>query len=993
MLTRILCLGNVMVSSAAARRGPYWHLLETYFHSNRYSDHLDLVLLHVSRRLGFQRSRQLFEEYASQLAYSIRQARLDILRVPPSALGYSSLRECAEATFHAFTPTNLAAEGEDPEAIAHGQSLFLIHCSAIQKSPADGMFACFPDVVGYMAVAWFDQLEDNDESYDTLNHLLREKMAGLGNVELFEEYMTCYADAIATTILRALGEQNFSANGILVSTLQEEEPLSESAQVFRELSKYRRFEDFPFHVPNVPRFHPRVTLRALQWLAACVPDSNGLAASFHILRNLFNDIYRSALVNEQMRSVNAICLWVATHHTHFEDLVLLRTLMNGAVSLLLRNDLVTAAQSVLEWSFGICRQLDTSDAAFPDILIQTRCIAEDYCLAPEVDLKSTGRHLVQWIETQVALLCQSPAPRREIVKKAMPTWPGEPAGDLAFIYNEVALEDLAAMLKDTRATLGKFHVASRLACMPHKGSEYAASYFWRLKDCMPLATQLQDKDTQAFVSLLMRHSGRFGNLSTDMPTSHTLRARHRRAFRRKDVASNTLTVLTHQTIVDALVSIITSTEGRQSFMVYTALRPLLGTLSAEDGNFPSWKSEHHQDLEYLQQFTRAQPKRPLRSLDELSIWESVTASSTFLEWVCKLAALLCDVLALEDAFFLPLAPLLESDAALAEDMLPVLVHSILHVHRLKSDAANGKAKFTISQLFATFAGSESAHIGFVRTAVDVVLHLRNFPPPGLADAAAYDGWLTIDYLLLSRLAVTCGSYTTALLFLELANEYREPNAPEGIVDEQILFEIYSHIDEPDGFYGIQSKDMRGFLVKRLHHEKEWGLAFRLHGAGLEADRTDAGEREGMLQSLYAFGFDRFAMQALQDSADDGILASHQADMGYHLGWRTESWDLPDLGSDADRGRSLYLAMRAVYCERDQHIVYGIVRHAFKTEMEALRAVGDENVLEMQVIVRNLLCLQQIVDLRNDQIQPNVAFDSEAELRVFSTFCDIAPTFE
>ena len=96
-----------MVVSSAVRRGPYWHLLEAAFHSTHYYRHIEALLTSVSERLGLTRRSEIFDAYASQIAYSIRQSLDSVLRLPPHLLGYDDRKQCAEATFRAFTPTNI----------------------------------------------------------------------------------------------------------------------------------------------------------------------------------------------------------------------------------------------------------------------------------------------------------------------------------------------------------------------------------------------------------------------------------------------------------------------------------------------------------------------------------------------------------------------------------------------------------------------------------------------------------------------------------------------------------------------------------------------------------------------------------------------------------------------------------------------------------------------------------------------------------------------
>ncbi len=42
-------------------------------------------------------------------------------------------------------------------------------------------------------------------------------------------------------------------------------------------------------------------------------------------------------------------------------------------------------------------------------------------------------------------------------------------------------------------------------------------------------------------------------------------------------------------------------------------------------------------------------------------------------------------------------------------------------------------------------------------------------------------------------------------------------------------------------------------------------------------------------------------------------------MAYQLGWRAETWDLPEAKEERYPGASLYLALRDVHRERDQKV--------------------------------------------------------------------------
>jgi ataxia telangiectasia mutated family protein len=276
--------------------------------------------------------------------------------------------------------------------------------------------------------------------------------------------------------------------------------------------------------------------------------------------------------------------------------------------------------------------------------------------------------------------------------------------------------------------------------------------------------------------------------------------------------------------------------------------------------------------------------------------------------------------------------------------------------------------------------------------MDIILHLRHFRCPNNPDALSHDKWLDIDFTLLARNAINCGAYTTALLFLELAAEYQGPAAVNDVSAEQIMFDIYSHIDEPDGFYGIKTKDLGSFLIKRFHHEKQWDKAFRFHGAALEAGTAASVEAEGLVEAFHFFGFNRLAIDTLHSSNFETGPTSRMAGLSYRSGWRTGTWDLPDQSQPLDSDANLYAALRAIHRERDPHTIDTIIRRAFAAEMGRLRILGAENLAEIREVNRNLMCISQVTQWRCPSIQQRLR-QRQGDPNKWTEFIEIEPGFE
>jgi serine-protein kinase ATM len=1000
MVTRALCLGNIMILNAEVRRGAYWHLLEAILFRSwaeqsfpNYIKHVESVLRGVADRMGLTKFSDLFMIHASQIATAVRDARHDFLRIPSHLLGFQDRRQCAEATFLPFTVANLVDGGSNTDEAAYGRKLFLNHCKAIQKSASGGLKSCFSQIVGGSIVIWMDNHPDAAlEDAGELKSILRATMAELE--DSFDHLLHHQSDSIIVAILRTLGDQIFEDDGPIAQTLRQGQYGEDSFRVFVTLTRYRSSSTFRCHAPNLPSYSAITVFRALNWFLAWQPKADIQAASYHILHALLADIHASYLVNEQMRLINALTLWIAYRHRHFREAALLRTFLNGSTSLLAQSELSPAAKSMLEWAFEVVRYAGDKDLRLPDILIQICCVAHDFSRnGQDYMISQLGADLIKWIEAQTVALCQSEKLRTAVVEKALPAWPREPCAELAEMTQETSLDTLSQVLSDTRITANKFRMVRRLRDVTlfttATAEQFARSDFWRLKECIPPPQEIQEEDVDAFAALLVAHKGHVKVFTTDQSNAQGLLSRHRRAARKREPGLPP-EALPYRPIVQTLLTMMDKASGVDVHAAYSTLRLLMSGHLRDQMDLKSWSSEYRKELEYLQEYRREPQHRSTRTIGELATAD--TDPTDFPSWITYLTILLADVLATHDPLYVPLTTLLQSSPAFAEEMLPVLVHTILQ-SEITQRSSTASARNVLSDFFTSILKSSMSCIQCIDAVVNTVIHLRNFMPPQTSDTLAYDKWLAIDFVLLSRSAVACNSYTTALLFLELAVEHNLGDLNESSLPEDILFDIYSHIGEPDGFYGIKTGDLRQFLVKRLHHERQWDKAFQLHGAAIEASRSDPNEMEGVLQSLHAFGFNRLALSTLHDDSNVETLSlGATTSMSYSVGWRTETWDLPQLSNGQGSSAAVYNALKAVHRERDESSVNATVRSMLIQEMTRLKTLGNENVAEIQEVARSIMCLSQITQWYKGCIEVRAAA-SGMDDSYWHRFCSIDPDLE
>ncbi|KAI3619791.1 ataxia telangiectasia mutated [Moniliophthora roreri] len=948
MVTRILSLGNIMIVSSAVRRGPYWHLLETCQHSDAYSRHLEAILKGAACRMGLPSLATLFEAYASQLAYSIRQGDYNILRLPPHLLGYKDRKECALATFRAFTPTNILGRGNDPNAVRHGQVLFQSHCKAIGKEPEQGLRECFGDIVAYELLSW--AVDENGTVHlnpEGIQNLLR--IMGCDEKEL-RAIMREQLDSVVSSILRTLGDHDFSERGPILTALKQVDA-EQSSTTFEKLLKYRTASDFDAHTPNLPNFPTRYILVVIQWLFQWVDSPNLFALTYHVLQELFSCVENSHLVNERLRFTNAIALWVALQEQYFKNSTLLHALIRGGSSLLMQADLARSAQAILEWSFARYRENHHRDPRFPDNLIRVACACHRYSqLSGNTNTVVLGKELVSWIDSQASALAAE-AKLASQVKVALAAWPHAVPRELTDLSSSLSYDDLTRILNDTHVSSNKFRSVHRL--LEHSSSDNGSSQFshfnfWRLKECIPLKQELGEEDVLAFTSLLLLNQGSVNSFGSEQLGSRV-----------SDVHGSRLLGEAKGIIITSLLSLLESSETRRRDSAYRTLRRLILVLKDNQDLLRSWPSQYNDEIMYLQVYDT--PRLSLSAERDLTALQSegfLQSAQDFSGWVGSLAALFSDILAVGNIFYAQLSTILQSDSHFAQNVLPILVRTILQ------ESAEGSGQTPASHLSTYFSAvleTPDADVDCRRCIIDIVLHLRHIQPSSSNDALAYEKWLTIDHLLLAKNAVICGAYTTALLFLELAEDQRrnqahvEPSDEYNEAVEQVMYDIYANIDEPDGFYGIKAQNIQEFLMKRFHHEQQWEKAFHFHGAAWEAETSDVAEAEGLLHSFHSYGFDHLASRSLMNSSS---VQKPNLSLTYQLGWRTETWDLPDLNDKHCPGASLYFALRSLHRERDTRVSEKVVLEVLFREMDHLRTLGSENIAQIREAVKNLMSLSQ-----------------------------------
>ncbi|KAI0091661.1 hypothetical protein BDY19DRAFT_638931 [Irpex rosettiformis] len=972
MLTRFLTLANLMIVSSAVRRGPYWHLLEISLVAPEYNHHLEVILQAVTDRMGMLSCSTLFEVYGPQIAYSVMKSGADFIRFPPRLLGFRDRRECADRTFLACAPIYLAYH-ESMEAFEQGRRQFLYHCRAAQRTADDGLLACLPEIIGNHMINWaynhgLVESEDNPETDPLWQPVLKE----LYEAGTFHRNLREHADGVVATIVCALQDADFSSTGPIVKALDSRS--QDAAQTFQELSS-RRVRIQEYYEPSLPAFSPDIVLRTLDWFNHLVPHEGDPAITYHVLHRLLSALCEMPLLSEQVHLVNSLCLWISIHHDHFRDNKLVQVLLNGALNLIGQVDLVHDAQSILDWVFThLFSRLNGTHLT--EVLLRIACTAYDYSQSTAKDIASIGANVLDWAEDTAFALAKHRS-LSSAVQMALLAWPRDPPQKLRALIKESSLGDLQTILSDERILSSKFRMVRQIYALAQAGQYEEDSFskhdFWKLRQFIPSEEPLTGDEIQAFISLLVSQRGHIDGLDREKTSRQTASLRYLQQRRKDPQLEQNL--LARKAIVSSLFSLLGDPSASRVHLAFKTLRALVAVTEGDLIGSNGWPTEHLTELQLLKAYSQPYSPRPTPDLIQLLEKEdAIRLSEVYPRWITFFTTLLSDILATHDAFYSPLALILQIDGHFAEQVLPILVHIYLYIDTSHMDDSSTRARNVISTYFSKLLAIETSSEACRKAIVDTVLHLREWPPPDFRDPLAYDKWLSVDFVELSQNAVLCGAYTTALLFLELAAEYANDGSITSQAKEEVLYQIYSRVDEPDGFYAISTQNVRGLLLKRLHHENQWDKAFQFHGAALETHKPDSDGANGVLRSLRAFGFDSLAMTTLQTMPGAETLVDRQ--MTYELGWRAGRWDLPQISNSDETSTSLYLALRAIHRERDTQVINNVVLEQLLQQMRHLKRLGHENLVEIRQVAQCLMCLNEIRRWCQADVQVLLRSDSE-----------------
>lgn len=208
-----------------------------------------------------------------------------------------------------------------------------------------------------------------------------------------------------------------------------------------------------------------------------------------------------------------------------------------------------------------------------------------------------------------------------------------------------------------------------------------------------------------------------------------------------------------------------------------------------------------------------------------------------------------------------------------------------------------------------------------------------------------------------------------------------------------MYDIYSNVEDPDGFYGIQNSDVMDSLLRRLDHEARPLQSLGYNLAGFESATSSMQPLVSSLRNLHDLGFHSFAGSFMKSRRQEKTADTRSDPLFLELAWRMGDWEVPVTPDVAETspGR-FYAALRAVHRERDAEVARRLVDETIRQEMSHLRKIGVERMTEIKSATVNLLCLRDIARWVSVPMQAAV-HQSDFEGATLSSFVNLSPSFE
>ncbi len=751
LVSRIVYLTNVAIVSSVARRPALFHLYSIAAEMPTLSSHIQAALNGIVRSLGISGLQDLYMAYAARIIVSQEAQNQDPLRLALSLYGFNSRRSYASTVLDRIGHVVFELGNE---------SLWRSLCDAAGRTSADCINACAPAAIALRLACVADEIPTNDPSIglklqDTMKTLQSEIKDAGGDHRV--------ADPANIPMALLVGH--------LFLLIDETQTDQECAQILSKSAKttitylWLGDEISRLEETYAPKASFSAVMAALKWITSQRPDVGDRAQlAYHALQEISGRMSSAVILNERQRYCRNLCLLVAVFCDEFRGrLELLSALHRTVIALYSLPDLSESASPLVRWTLD---QL-TSLKPVGDVLAYE--LVRVGSLAYTLHNAAPGQRMLVWLESKLSSLAMGSAREALAAQTAAAMWPRALPESLKSSIGKAPTRKLVELAENVKSpSVGKFELSRRLMEAPfqdHMQHPVSERTFWALRSAMPADPSISD--SKAFVDLFYRTPWHLQtpdlSLLVDLSssTSPPAMADPRTSLLAilmdsLDHARLDLRCLAYRTLCRLVQGDASIRQGSGLPLSVKKELALVGSMGSTAGTSAA------ADLSVL-----------VHSPDWAALHHSGTSN-----WVTSFAPIVAAAAGERNSFYTSLRAILEADPAMAELMLPALVHGVLGV-----GDEQAPARAILSTYLQQVLSSPRTPVSTLGAIIGIILYLRTLQPPWSASRLAGDAWLDIDYVVLSHAALRSHAYATALKFLETA---RDIDSPGGTSSEKAV---------------------------------------------------------------------------------------------------------------------------------------------------------------------------------------------------------------
>lgn len=305
------------------------------------------------------------------------------------------------------------------------------------------------------------------------------------------------------------------------------------------------------------------------------------------------------------------------------------------------------------------------------------------------------------------------------------------------------------------------------------------------------------------------------------------------------------------------------------------------------------------------------------------LWHAATLdrSTSFEPWIQNLAVAICRWVK-DDPIVGPLENLFVTADGFAQDLFPYILHLALSSEVEKEQVV----RTYLSESFTTHFSDHGADTDRKsRLLLETLLYLLTQHLPGERTRMGRLEWLDLDYFIAAEAAAKCNMPTAALYLGEMgvvpevdprpSRRSSVNSAPDKTLSSELLLSIFTRVDDPDSFYGVEQPPSLESVLARVHHEGDGLKGMMLHSARMDASLRKSGRPEesdsfGMIRSMGTMNLSSLTHDLLNRREGNQSTAS-TTDTMLEAARKLEQWDIspPQLNDSA--ASTLYSMFRGL----------------------------------------------------------------------------------